>query len=93
MFLWDAELWRKVLEEERNQFVKIIHGLLWNLLIINRLAKRKWVLRKKLKLHRSIEKLKARLLTKDFNKKGVDYLETFYLLAKFTSYVRNCIYI
>ena len=64
---------------------------IWDLVLLLEGAEQigcKWILRKKLKPDCSIDKYKARLLVKGYNKKeSIDYFETFSPITKFTSII------
>ena len=81
-----APLWKEALN---NEIESIMHNHTWEIVDLPHGAKTiscKWIFKKKLKSDGSIEKYKARLVSKGFKQKtGVDYFDIFSHVARISS--------
>ncbi|XP_047326426.1 uncharacterized mitochondrial protein AtMg00820-like [Impatiens glandulifera] len=77
--------WHSTME---NEFIAIIQNKMWSLIprSSHNIVSYKWVFKIKQRVDGSIERHKARLVTKGFHQQeDIDYLETFSLVVKHTT--------
>ena len=82
----DSKQWQDAMIDELESIKKNNVWELTSLLDGRKAIGCKWVLRKKFKVDSSLDKYKARLVAKGFNQQpGVDFVDTYSPIAKFTS--------
>ena len=82
----DSKQWQDAVIDELESIKKNDVWELTSLLDGRKAIGCKWILRKKFKADGSLDKYKARLVVKGFNRQsGVDFVDTYSPIAKFTS--------